>query len=264
MCPEMVTKSIGFIGGGRAARILLGGWAKSKSWPREIVVSDPDERVLGQLRESYPQIVAVPDGNERATSQDIVFLALHPPAIARVGAEVKAAIKPDATIVSLAPKLTIARLTELFGGFARIARLIPNAPSILAAGFNPIAFGAHLPAAEREVLSELLGKLGECHVVAEEKLEAYAFTTAMSPTYFWPQLYELQSLAESFGLSAKEAREGIWHTMCGLLATMYSSGFDRAAVEDLIPVKPLAELEPSFRAAYRTRPPALMEKIRPN
>jgi pyrroline-5-carboxylate reductase len=44
---------------------------------------------------------------------------------------------------------------------------------------------------------------------------------------------------------------------------MYNSGLDRAAVEDLIPVKPLADLEPTVCEAYRTKLTALMEKIRP-
>jgi pyrroline-5-carboxylate reductase len=177
--------------------------------------------------------------------------------------DLKTAIKPDATVISLAPKVTIARLAELLDGFAKIARLIPNAPSIVGAGFNPIAFAQQVPAADREAVTELLIGLGESPVVSEENLEAYAITTAMSPTYFWPQLFELQSLAERFGLSPEEAREGIWQTLCGALATMYNSGLDRAAVEDLIPVKPLADLEPTVCEAYRTKLTALMEKIRP-
>ncbi|MFW6171626.1 MAG: hypothetical protein ACODAD_14145 [Planctomycetota bacterium] len=73
----------------------------------------------------------------------------------------------------------------------------------------------------------------------------------------------LESLAESFGLSPTEAREGIWQMLCGTLATMFNSGLDRSAVADLIPVKPLTELEGSTREAYHTKLPAIMEKIRP-
>ncbi|MFO7906485.1 MAG: NAD(P)-binding domain-containing protein [Pirellulaceae bacterium] len=259
----MTVKSIGFIGGGRATQILIGGWAKSEKLPCEIVVSDPDESVLARLKENHSEVQIVANGNERAVSQDIVFLAVHPPAIADAMANVKTGIKPDAVLVSLAPKLTISRLSEMLDGFGRIARMIPNAPSIVGAGFNPIAFGDQLPAWERDVLSELLSGLGECPVVAEDKLEAYAVITAMGPTHFWPQLYELESLAESFGLSPTEAREGIWQTVCGTLATMFNSGLDRSAVEDLIPVKPLAELEGPIREAYHTKLPAIMEKIRP-
>ena len=259
----MVAKSIGFVGGGRATQILIGGWATSDKLPTEIVVSDSDEQVLNRLKEVHPQIEVVPNGNARAAAQEVAFLALHPPAIAGAVADLKSAIKPDATVVSLAPKVTIARLTELLDGFAKIARLIPNAPSIVGAGFNPIAFGPRVPDTDREAITELLIGLGESPVVAEEKLEAYAITTAMSPTYFWPQLFELQALAEHFGLAPEEAREGIWQTMCGSLATMYNSGLDRAAVEDLIPVKPLVDLEPTICAAYRTKLMALMEKIRP-
>jgi pyrroline-5-carboxylate reductase len=42
----MLTKSIGFVGGGRVTRILLGGWAKAGQTPREVVVSDSDSTAL--------------------------------------------------------------------------------------------------------------------------------------------------------------------------------------------------------------------------
>ena len=77
----MVAKSIGFVGGGRVTRIMIGGWATSEKLPAEIVVSDSDEQVLNRLKEAHPQIDIVLNGNERAAAQGIVFLALHPPAI---------------------------------------------------------------------------------------------------------------------------------------------------------------------------------------
>ncbi|MGM0490134.1 MAG: pyrroline-5-carboxylate reductase family protein, partial [Planctomycetota bacterium] len=115
----MTVKSIGFIGGGRATQILIGGWAKSEKLPCEIVVSDPDESVLARLKENHSEVQIVANGNERAVSQDIVFLAVHPPAIADAMANVKTGIKPDAVLVSLAPKLTISRLSEMLDGFGR-------------------------------------------------------------------------------------------------------------------------------------------------
>ncbi len=68
-----------------------------------------------------------------------------------------------------------------------------------------VAFGPGLSPADREVLQGLLAPLGECPEVEERHLEAYAIVTAMGPTYFWPQLYELRALAESFGLPAQRA-----------------------------------------------------------
>ena len=69
---------------------------------------------------------------------------MHPPAIAGALAEIKDCLKPGAILISLAPKLSIARLTEGLAGFNRIVRLIPNAASIIGEGYNPVAFSGAL------------------------------------------------------------------------------------------------------------------------
>ncbi len=51
--------------------------------------------------------------------------------------------------------------------------------------------------------------------------------------------------------------------MDGAVATLLDSGLQPREVVDLIPVKPLAEVEPAVTAAYHTALPALYAKIRP-
>ena len=51
--------------------------------------------------------------------------------------------------------------------------------------------------------------------------------------------------------------------VCGAARTLVDSGLSPAAVMDLVPVKPLADMEPQVLEFYRTRLPALFQKIRP-
>jgi pyrroline-5-carboxylate reductase len=44
---------------------------------------------------------------------------------------------------------------------------------------------------------------------------------------------------------------------------MRDAGLDAAQVMDLIPVKPLADVEPTLLEAYRTKLKAIFEKIKP-
>jgi pyrroline-5-carboxylate reductase len=226
-------------------------------------VADSDAQALTRLDGTLDDLQRVHDGNHEAAGQDIVFLAVHPPAIGAVLDEVKTTLRPDGIAVSLAPKLTIARMAQMLGGFGRLARLIPNAPSLVGAGFNPIAYANSLSGDDRAVLAELLSPLGELVEVAEEKLEAYAILSAMGPTYFWPQFYELLALSEGFGLSRDEANAALQAMVNGALATMHDSGLSPEDVQDLVPVKPFGEAEEMIRQTYRTKLSALMEKIRP-
>ncbi len=255
--------STGFIGGGRITRIFLSGWNRAKAMPSKVVVSDIDSRVLSNLKDTFTAIEAAPGDNNAAAAQDIVFVALPPPAIPDALHPLKSALKADAIVVSLAPKLTMAKLAGLLGGFDRLARVIPNAPSIVNAGFNPLAFSESLATADRNVVKEVMRPLGSCCETSEEKLEAYAVLTGMGPSYFWPILYELVALGESFGLTRSEAESGMEYMLAGAMATMRGAELDAKAVQDLIPVRPLADLEPTILDAYRAKLKAVFEKIKP-
>ena len=254
--------TIGFIGGGRITRIFLDGWARAQKTLPNIIVSDPNAEVLDSLSSRFPGIQTTSD-NALAASQDLVFLAVHPPLIAEVVAGLRDHLKPDAVMVSLAPKFTLAKLAGLLGGFDRLARVIPNAPSIIGAGFNPHVFGSALRPADQASICVLLAPLGESPEVAEDKLEAYAVLTAMGPTYLWFQLQTLRELAAGFGLDDAEITPAIKRMVCGATRTLLESGLDPAEVRDLIPVKPLAAMEPQVTETYLTCLPAIYQKIKP-
>ena len=259
----MTEKSIGFVGGGRVARIFLEGWKRQNVLPGKIVISDCNQGALTKLKAIFPVLETVPGNNGTAASQDIVFLAVHPPVLAEVAAGINGSLKPSAVVVSLAPKFTIARLTELLGGFGRLARVIPNAPSLVNFGYNPVVFGPALQAEDKTEVLGLLKPLGECPEVAEAKLELYALLTGMGPTYLWFQLQTLREVAAGFGLSDAEILPAMKRMVCGGARTLLESGLPPAEVMDLIPVKPLAEMEPQVTEMYRTRLPALLQKIKP-
>jgi pyrroline-5-carboxylate reductase len=84
----------------------------------------------------------------------------------------------------------------------------------------------------------------------------------MGPTYFWFQLYELQELIASFGISPKAIHDGLPKMINGAVKTMFESGLTPAEVMNLIPVKPLAEEEPIIKEYYRNRLTALYKKLK--
>lgn len=259
----MTTESIGFIGGGRVTRIFLEGWQRAKAMPHKVVVSDCNAKTLAKLKARFPNIETAPGNSAAAASQGIVFLAVHPPVMAEVVAGIKGSLTPGALVVSLAPKFTLAKLTELLDGFARLARVIPNAPSVMNLGFNPVAFAPTLTATDKAELTGMLSPLGECPEVAESKLEGYALLSGMGATYLWFQLQALREVSAGFGLSDADIAPALKRTVCGATRTLLESGLTPAKVMDLIPVKPLAEMEAQVTEMYRTRIPALYQKIKP-
>lgn len=258
----MQIDSLGFIGGGRITRIMLAALERAGKFTAQVVVSDSNSEVLKDLHRDFPFIEPAGDDNTRPAACDILFVSLHPPVLAGALQNVKTAVKPNTIVVSLAPKLTLSKLSAMLDRHARIVRMIPNAPSIVHAGYNPVAFSRAVPKGEKKALLEMLSVFGQSPEVPEKHLEAYAVIAAMGPTYFWFQWQALFELARSFGLGDAEAKDALTAMIQGAAQTMFSSSLPPIEVMDLVPVKPLAADEDTIRDIYRTRLTALYEKLK--
>ena len=210
------------------------------------------------------QFLNVESGDAKtAAGQDIVFISLHPPVIMDTLELIKGAVRNDATVISLAPKINLAKLSSKLENVRNIARLIPNATSYINEGYNPVTFAPAFDSEQKRAVLDMLSLLGNTFEVQESKLESYAIMSAMLPTYFWFQWRELASIGSRIGLSEEESRNSINDTMIASLDLMYKSGLTPEEVIDLIPVKPIGENESQITEIYNTKLPGLFEKIKP-
>jgi pyrroline-5-carboxylate reductase len=92
----MKDRALGFIGGGRVARIIPGGFKKAKKMPAKIVAGDTNPDVPKKLLSGFPDVQASLNNNRDAASQDLVFIGLHPPAISASLAEIGNCLKSGA------------------------------------------------------------------------------------------------------------------------------------------------------------------------
>jgi pyrroline-5-carboxylate reductase len=256
----MAGNTVGFLGGGRIVRILLEGWQRAGCMPVEVVVHDSNLEIANRLHARFPAIRVTPDP-WLVGHMNRIFVAVHPPAVLDVLRPLAGKLSADAVVVSLAPKVKLAQLSEALGQFVRIARSIPNAASLLGVGFNPIAFAPGLDEETRNAVLGLFAPLGQCPVVPEEHLEAYAVLTAMGPTYLWFQMQQLRELGQSFGLSSAEVDAGLDAMIRGAAQTFFQSGLSPEEVMDLVPVKPLHDDEAAIRTAYHNRLTGIYQKL---
>jgi len=253
--------SIGFIGGGRVTKILLQGFKNKNVKFEKVLVTDTNLEVLANLKKQFPDIVTA-DARKTA-EQEVVFIALHPPMVMDTVELLKNDLNTEASVISLAPKINLQKLSLKLDHVKNLARLIPNATSYINEGFNPITFASGFDPERKMELLALLENLGKTFEVPEEKLESYAIMSAMLPTYFWFQWRELAEIGQKVGLSEKESKESINNTIIASLNLMYNSGLKPEEVIDLIPVKPIGEHEPQIIEIYKTKLIGLFEKIKP-
>ena len=222
-------ESISFIGAGRIARIMLGGWKQARVMPPIVLASDANPAAIAALQAEFPEVKAV--SLDEAAGADLVFGALHPPAMPEMLAAIAGKLKDTALFCSLAPKIKLTMLREKLGGFDRLVRM------------NPIAFAEALPFADRDEFMALLKPLGQSPQVEEKLLESYAVISAMGPTYFGFQFAAVAQLAQDFGLDAESARQAMRAMLHGTVDLLFASDVPREVALDLVPVRPLAEQE---------------------
>jgi pyrroline-5-carboxylate reductase len=257
----MKAKTLGFIGGGRITRIFLQAFRNKDVSFDTVVVHDHNPENGANLKKQFPYIEL--SGIEKATAQDIVMIALHPPVIMETLDKIKSIVPEKTILISLAPKISIGNISEKLGNVARIVRLIPNATSIINEGYNPVCFSTGMPEEDRDSLLQLMGTLGTTFEVHESELEAYAIISAMAPTYFWFQWKKLCEIGEQIGLDKEASKQAVSQTLYAALNTMFKSGLGWNEVNDLIPVKPIGEYEEEIMNMFEHKLVGLYQKISP-
>jgi pyrroline-5-carboxylate reductase len=253
--------TIGFIGGGRITKIFLQGFRNAGLKFESVKVFEPNADTLENLATVFPQIEKS-ETAAAAASQQIVFLAVHPPVMMETLQNINVAVSESTTVISLAPKITLEKMASVLPT-KKLVRMIPNATSFINDGFNPVSFHPEMDSKEKKQILKLLKKLGKTMEVEESKLETYAIVSAMLPTYFWFQWNEMEKIALETGLSEKEAKKAVQQTLKKAWKLYYKSGLTPAEVMDLIPVKPIGENEAEIKNILNTKLIGLFGKIKP-
>lgn len=257
----MKTKSLGFIGGGRITNIFLQGFSNKNVLPENVKVFEPNAETLRALQEKFPQVTAAASPADAAT-QEIVFLAVHPPMMMETLQAIKDAVKGEAVVISLAPKITLEKMAAVLSA-KNLARMIPNATSFINEGYNPVTFSSGFDTTEKKQVLKLLKKLGKTFEIEEAKLEAYAMASAMLPTYFWFQWQAMEKVSQEMELTLEEAQKAVSSTLKKAWKLYYKSGLTPEEVIDLIPVKPIGDAEEQIREIYQSKLIGLYHKIKP-
>jgi pyrroline-5-carboxylate reductase len=222
-------------------------------------VYDLNPEPSANLQKLFPSIVI--SDPAQAASQDVVVIALHPPVIMEMLDKIQPSMSEETTLLSLAPKITIEKISQKLGNVTRIVRLIPNATSIINEGYNPVFFSSGMEVSEKQSLLQMLNTLGKTFEVPESQLEAYAVISAMAPTYFWFQWKKLCDIGVDIGLDKEASEQAVSATMNAALNTMFKSGLDWNEVSDLIPVKPIGDYEEEIMNMFEQKLVGLYNKI---
>ena len=224
---------IGFIGMGNMGFAIMSAL---------IAAGLKDDMVFSCRRASHGQEVAEatgvafePSNRKVAEDSDIIVLAVKPVVYPEVLAEIGEAVDAHKIVISLAPGISIASLSEKLGGTGRIVRAMPNTPALVREGMTGIAFDEkEFTEEEIREITGLFSSFGRTKKVAERLMDAVTTVSGSSPAFVYLFIDALADAGVRCGLTKADALEMAAQTVYGSAKMVLEGGEHPAILKDRV------------------------------
>ena len=205
---------IAFLGGGNMASALIGGLLARGFAAADLSAIEPLAAARGKLSAACK--IHVSEAPDQVTlAADTLVLAVKPQDMQAALAPL-AALVAGKLVISIAAGVRLGTLSRWLGGHEKLVRCMPNTPALIGAGITGLYAPAGVGAEERARAEEVLGAVGECVWVGDERLiDPVTAVSASGPAYVFWFIEQLALSAESLGIEPGAARKLALHTVLG-------------------------------------------------
>ncbi|MFN2340324.1 MAG: pyrroline-5-carboxylate reductase [Halanaerobium sp.] len=247
---------LAIIGLGNMGQAILSGILNQNIIKAENIIaadkkfSEPDFK----LEDQFSEITITADNQKAAREADYIILAVKPQIIKFVLED----IKKDADskiVISIAAGVKTELLSQYFGSSAKIVRVMPNTPALVAEGMSALYYSREVEADEKAFVEKIFKALGETAEVKEEEMDAVTGLSGSGPAYVYLFIEALADAGVLKGLDRQTALKLAAQTVKGGAEMALSSGQHPAQLKDMVcspagtTIAGVAELEAnSFRS----------------
>lgn len=229
MNPFLKSQKIGFLGAGNMAQAMIKGLVEGGIPARNIYVTNRTPGKLQKLQENFG-VQPLNSNDELIDICDIVILAVKPQDLLNALEPVSRAFDENTVVISVAAGIRMDKLERYIHG-ARLARVMPNTPSLIGRGVIGYLLNDDDDNALNSTVEDLFAPLGRViKVFDEDQFEALMISCSSGTGFVFEMMMYWQDWIEEHGFSAEEARMMTIETFVGasLLASQAQEG-----VEDL-------------------------------
>ncbi|TWT52109.1 pyrroline-5-carboxylate reductase [Allorhodopirellula solitaria] len=226
------------IGGGQMARALVGGMIDQSVLDAEKLSVIANSESTGQWwQENYPGCEFYTAGSSEATDKaiagsEIIMLAVKPHIIPTVLADTQGHLMGK-LVISVAAGVPLAKLTE-GAGHKRVARVMPNTPSLVGEGASAYCSADEVTAADVESIEAMLGSVGYVAPVTEGQLDAVTGVSGSGPAYVFLIIEALADGGVAAGLPRKTALDLAIQTVRGAATMVRDTGEHPGVLKDKV------------------------------
>ena len=237
---ELQHQRIAVIGVGNIGRILLGRLLSAGVSPDCLAICDAEpERAAKTAVDFGIRVFSVSDETE--CPADVLLLAASPKAVAEVLRELSTRLHAGQVVVSFAAGIPLTRLEAIVPPGVSTVRVMPNAPSLIGHGMNPVAFGfSDSPEARAQTL-HLLWALGETIEVRDDQMNWCVGLSGAAMRSVLPVLEGMTRAGVEAGLAEKDARRVAAQVMLGTASMAMQTELPFAEIKALTPMETVDE-----------------------
>ena len=229
------------IGVGNIGRILLERLTLSGSPDASITVCDTDVAHAEKASRRFG-LRACSLTEEPLPRSDIFLLATPPKATLDILKTLAPNLHQVQIIVSFAAAVSMSRLEAVVPSNVAVARVMPNAPSKVGKGMNPVAYGSNVTPNARTLIESLLQTLGETIEVKDEQMNWCVGLTGAAMRSLLPALEGMTQAGVEAGFSEEDARRMAAQVMFGTAALVLERDLSFNEIKSLTPMETVDEV----------------------
>lgn len=227
------------IGAGNIGRLLLKRLLSSGVRPDHFVIHDSDPlRMESVVKESG--VCALSLTEEAFRSVDIILIATPPKAVKDLLSMISGWLKPHQSIISFANAVSLKSLEGLIPPDVAVTRVVPNVPSLIGEGLNPVVYGNRITNEAKALVEELLGILGKTISVHDNQMNWLVGLTGASMRSVLPVLEGLIKAGTEAGLTPEQARDTAARVVLGTASLVLQTGL---TIDELKAMTPLVTVD---------------------
>ncbi|MFW5885688.1 MAG: pyrroline-5-carboxylate reductase [Halanaerobium sp.] len=226
---------LAIIGLGNMGQAILSGILKQEIVKAENIIAADTKFSDSEFKlpEKFSKINITGDNQLAVRKADYIFLAVKPQIISLVLEDIKKAAAAK-VIISIAAGIKTELLSQYFGSEAKIVRVMPNTPALVAQGMSAIYYTPAVEADEKAFVEKIFNSLGETAEVKENEMNAVTGLSGSGPAFVYLFVEALSDAGVLKGLDRETALKLAAQTVKGGAEMVLSSGKHPAQLKDMV------------------------------
>jgi pyrroline-5-carboxylate reductase len=233
-------KNLAVIGAGNIGQILLERLRAAGVPAEHLVACDSDPSRASTAAEKFG-VRSVIMADEAVCAADAILIAVSPKSVSDVIHTFANWVCPCRLVISFAAAVPLANTETLLRPGTPVARIMPNAPSLIGKGINPVAYGSSMTPETRELVEAILAALGESVVVDDEQMNWCVGLTGAAMRSVLPALEGMTRAGVEAGFSEAQSRRMAAQVMMGTAALALRTDLTFEQIKALTPMQTVDE-----------------------